>query len=150
TLLNLASCAEREGKLALAWSRYRDARSLNADTKSAQQQQDIEAFIAGAIARLDPRIPQLTVRVAGAPPGLTIRRNGQPMVAGAALPVDPGTQIVEIEAPGYRTVRRELTLAESARETIDVQLETDVATPGGAGAVPPPALPPPPPVETES
>ena len=31
TLLNLASCAEHDGKIALAWSRLKDARSLNLD-----------------------------------------------------------------------------------------------------------------------
>ncbi len=156
TLLNLASCAEHDGKLALAWSRLKDARSLNADTKSDKQKKEIESFIANAIKRIEPRLPYLTIRVAGDVPGLVVTRDGQPTAAGVELPVDPGSHVIEASAPGYRTAKKEVSAKEASREIVDLTLEKDTTAPPpptataaptatSAPTAPPPVTPPQPP-----
>lgn len=129
TLLNLASCAEHDGKVALAWSRYKDARSLNADTKSDKQRAQIESFIAAAIVRLEPRIPYLTVNVSPQVSGTKIRRDGEPMIGGAELPIDPGKHVIEVEAPGFGVVRKEVTVKEGAHDKLDIQLGPQLSQP---------------------
>lgn len=146
TMLNLASCAEHDGKLALAWLRFKEAQSLNADTKSDKQRAQIEAFIKQSIERLEPKLPYLTVRVAGDLAGAVLLRDGQPLVAGAALPVDPGEHVIEVSAPGYATQKRTVTISEGKREELELRLEKAVAAPDKPADTPPvepPKLPPP-------
>ncbi len=145
-MLNLASCAEHDGKIALAWSRLKEARSLNSDTKSAKQQKEIEAFIEASLKRIEPRLPFLTVRVTGPTEGIVVTRDGQATAAGVELPVDPGVHVIEASAPGYTTVKRELTAKEGAREAIDIVLEkSSSATPPVEPPPGPPTSPPEPP-----
>lgn len=140
TLLNLASCAEHDGKVALAWSRLKDARSLNADTKSDKQRGEIEAFIEASLRRLEPRLPFLTVRVANKPEGLSISRDGTPSAEGVELPVDPGRHVVEVSAPGFGVARREVDVTEGAKLVIEIEL-----SPKATGTPPAPQPEPPPP-----
>lgn len=100
TLLNLADCHERQGKLATAWAEFLAASRLAVIQKNA-----IRAAEAGRRAAvLESQLSYLTVRVAAPPPGLTVRRDGQPLHGvqlGARLPVDPGLHVIVAEAPGY-------------------------------------------------
>jgi hypothetical protein len=136
TQLNLAACSEHEGKLALAWSRLKDARSLNADTKSETQRKQIESFIQATIERLEPRLPYLTVRIANAPAGAVALRDQQPMVVGVDLPVDPGKHVIVVGAPGYVEQTRELTLAEAQREVVEFTLLPQPKGSSGEGPMP--------------
>ena len=142
TQLNLASCAERDGKLALAWLRLKEARSLNADTKSASQRKQIEEFISASIERLSPKIPYLTINVPGAPDAVVLRNN-QNVVTGVELPIDPGKHIIVVTAPGYVEQSRELEITVGQKQTLEIVLER---TSGGAQVdpkeSPQPTLPP--------
>lgn len=142
TQLNLASCSEHEGKVALAWSRLKDARSLNADTKSDTQRKQIESFIQASIDRLEPRLPYLTVRIANAPSGAVALRDQQPMVIGVDLPIDPGKHLIVVGAPGYIEQTRELTLAEAQREVVEFTLLPQPQTAPGEGPIPDPSFKP--------
>lgn len=122
TQLNLASCAEHDGKLALAWLRLKEARSLNADTKSDAQRRQIEEFISKSIERLAPQIPYWTVNVPGVPDAVVLRNN-QPVVTGVELPIDPGKHTVVVTAPGYVDQSREIEVAIGQRQTIEIALE---------------------------
>jgi hypothetical protein len=121
--LNLASCAEHDGKIALAWSRLKDARSLNLDTKSETRKKQIESFVNAAIARLEPRLPYLTVKLKASPAGVSVLRDGQPTAVDVELPIDPGKHDIEASAPGYKTLTKAVVSAEGARETITLELE---------------------------
>lgn len=129
TMLNLASCAEHDGKLALAWARFKEAQSLNADTKSDKQRAQIDSFIKQSLERLEPKLPYLTVRVPGDITGLVLLRDGQPLVGGSALPVDPGEHVIEASAPGYAAVKRTLTITEGKREELELRLEKSAEKP---------------------
>lgn len=120
TKLNLATCYEKTGKLASAWGLYRDAVELArkaGDSKRADYAQR------QAIA-LEPRLPKLTISVAGSPPAeLVVKRDGNPIDAGAfgaSLYVDPGEHEITAEAPGYQAFRKTLTLEEKQRESVEV------------------------------
>ncbi len=128
-VLKLAECAEHDGRIARAWSYLKDARSLNADTQSAKRRQEIEDFCAAGIARLEPRIPQLTVSIKDRPTGLRVLRDGQDITStlDTALPVDPGKHAIEATAPGYKPKKTEIDVAESARPTWEATLEKDPA-----------------------
>jgi hypothetical protein len=94
TLLNLADCEERVGRLASAWQHYVEARdALPSDDPR-------RAFAAERVQRLEPQVPKLTVRVAGKlPDGARLLRNDIEFGAGALglpLPVDPGAHVVKV------------------------------------------------------
>ena len=99
--LNLATCYEKNGQTASAWARYIEAASL------ARQagQLDREKYAGEQAALLEPRLLRLVIRVASAPNGLSVMRDGLPVdaaVRGAAVPVDPGKHVVEARAPGKK------------------------------------------------
>jgi hypothetical protein len=121
TVLQLFACAEREGKLATAWVRLKEARSINADTKSEKTRREIAAFIDAAIARIEPKLPMLRVDVAG-PARAVVTRDGQPVVVASELPVDPGKHTIVVQAEGFVEVRREIELAPGQKETLTIQM----------------------------
>lgn len=113
TLLNLAVCNEKIGKVASAWGEFRDAfaeaRRMN--------RPDREQLASEHIKVLEPELPFLTVTV---PPavrgirGIEITRNGIPLQSAAwdtDLPVDPGDVEVIERAPGYKPKTLHVTLA---------------------------------------
>lgn len=120
TKLNLATCYERTNKLASAWGLYRDAVELArkaGDTKRADYAQK-------QASALEPRLPKLRISVAAAPPaGLTVKRDGNPIDAGAlgvSLYVDPGEHEITAEAPGFQPFRKTITLEERQSESVEV------------------------------
>jgi hypothetical protein len=121
TLLNLAVCHEKEGKIATAWGEF--AQVVAAARREGHK--DREDFAKTHLKELEPRLPKLTVKVPAATrtSGLVIRRNGQDLAEGAwsvALPVDPGTVKVEASAPGFQPWRSELTIKEKESKEIEV------------------------------
>jgi hypothetical protein len=120
TLLNLAVCHQKEGKIASAWGEFRqsiaDARKNN--------RPDREKIAADGIAAIEPDLPFLTITVPDAVrkiPGLVISRNGVPLNAAAwstELPVDPGQVEVEERAPDYKPKNLTLTIANKQHSTI--------------------------------
>lgn len=101
TLLYLGDCYEHSGRLASAWARFSEARSL----ARAQNMPERERIAAERVAALEPRMPRVTLVVPGAtPPGFSLRLAGARVPAasfGSALPIDAGEVEVEAAAPGY-------------------------------------------------
>ena len=104
TLLNQASCREKNGQLATAWGLFLDAeRQSRAATDASTRQ--LHQVATDHAAKLEPRLSTLTITV---PPenrvgGLEILRNTEPVEPGAwnkALPVDGGTYSISAHAPG--------------------------------------------------
>jgi hypothetical protein len=100
-LLNLATCHEREGKSATAWSEFRQAESeamaLGDDAR--------RKLAADHAARLEPELARITVVAKNKIDGLVVRRDGVPLGEasfGAALPIDPGVHVLSATAPGYK------------------------------------------------
>ena len=104
TLLNLAVCNEKIGKIASAWGEFRD--SISEARK--QNRPDREQLATERVKALEPELPFLTIKVpteVRAITGIEITRNGIPLQAAAwdtDLPVDPGRVEVIERAPGYK------------------------------------------------
>lgn len=121
TLLNLAVCHEREGKLASAWGEFREA----LHEAEAAQRADRAQLAREHAAALGPELPFLALEVPSAArvPGLEIVRNGVPTLEAAwteELPVDPGRVRIEVRAPGYQTQTREVRIAPRQHLTVEV------------------------------
>jgi hypothetical protein len=103
TLLNLATCYERQGKLATAWSKYLEA----AASALAAHRADRARFAREQAAKLAPKVSKLVINVAAgdATPGLEVKRDGtvvgQPQW-GVSVPVDPGEHRVSASAPNRK------------------------------------------------
>lgn len=100
SLLALALCYERAGKLASAWVAYTDAAAM----AKREGQLDRERGAQARARELEPKLARLTVDVQTPhTPGLEVIRDGVhlgPAALGTALPVDPGEHVVEARAPG--------------------------------------------------
>jgi hypothetical protein len=152
SLLNLAACHEKEGRVATAWSEYRDA---EAQAQKAHDDKRV-AYAKKQAAALEPRLPRLAIAVTETPPGFAVTRNGAPVgdaSYGMSLPIDPGPQELAATAPGRERWTKQITLAEGAKLRLVVP---DLAAakaqpvaakpPSSAGDQPASApLPPPPP-----
>lgn len=117
---NLAECYEKLGKVASAWSAYRDVVGL-----ARAQGQELRETIATEKARaIEARVPRLRIVV---PEGnridkLSVTRDGGVVGApqwGLALPIDPGTHKITFEAPGFEPETLSVTLAEGKTESVE-------------------------------
>jgi hypothetical protein len=121
TVLNLAICEERLGRLASAWHRYRQVIEMlrPSDERLVLARQSLAA--------LEPRIPRLTNRLArGAPTGTRVFRDTIELTRaslGVPLPVDPGEHEIIARAEGRQPRRYRVTLsAGEHREVVVARL----------------------------
>jgi serine/threonine-protein kinase len=104
TLLHLAVCREREGRIATAWALYSDALSRAKRDKRA----DRAKFAQERIDVLGPRLPKMRVRVAPANralPGFKLTRDALAVGEaqwGESVPVDPGARLMKAQADGRK------------------------------------------------
>jgi hypothetical protein len=143
TLINLADCEEKTGKLADAMVHWADARSR----AQAEGQKPIEEEATARGTALDAKVPRLTITLAKtAPPDAVVERDGVALGApslGVALSVDPGPHTITVKARGHVDAKQDISLKEGDKQT----LEVDVGPVGGNVSNPPP--PPTQPVEPE-
>ena len=142
--LNLASCYEKIGRTASAWTRYDEALTI------AERAGDSAAatFASSAKSALTPRLSYITVAV---PPssvlaGLEVTRDGEklPQAAwGVPVPVDPGDHMLGATAPGHEpwTIKTSVQ-AQSAKIEIAVPVLAVSATPPPQSAQPAPGAAP--------
>lgn len=136
TLLNLADCYEKQGKLALAWSTFKEA-LVAAQRDGRTERID---FANQHISKLEGRLAHLTVNVSenARAAGLIIQIDGAALAEqawGVAMPVDPGQHVVRAEAPGKQPFETTLEAAagSSAGETVEIPALAAVADAGVSG-----------------
>jgi hypothetical protein len=99
TLMNLADCNERRGRLASAWENWRDALGM------LRTEDERRAIVERRLTALETRLPRLVIALAaGAPQETTVTRDEQalgPAALGVPLPVDPGLHRVTVRASGF-------------------------------------------------
>ncbi|MCK6588037.1 MAG: PEGA domain-containing protein [Polyangiaceae bacterium] len=125
TLLNIARCHEHHNKLASAWAAYRRALVVNKETPGVERRNALEEVARKGLAALEPRLPKLRIVIPVAPERLEVTRNGQyvPLgMLGTSIPVDPGEHTIQVRAPGYRTERRSVKVAEGKTARIEIAL----------------------------
>lgn len=106
TLLALALCHEKQGKIATAWAEYR----LALAQAQKKQRPERERVAREKIEALERILPRLTVRVPSpAPAALRVLLDGVELPEAAwntPLPVDPGTRTLSATAPGFSEIQR--------------------------------------------
>ncbi len=147
TLARLATCHEKQGKTATAWSEFAEL------VTSAQRagQADRERFARQRIAALEPHLSRLTVVVpadVAMTAGLVVQRDAIAVgVAawGVGIPVDPGEHVVEASAPGKQAWSSHVTIgaaSDAQQVTLPALVSVEVQAPpiaaAQATAVPPP------------
>jgi hypothetical protein len=119
TLLNLAECMERDGKLASSWAVYRQL----ADEAAAARDTERARIARAKIEELEPRLPRLLVEVEELAAGLEVARDGEPIepaLFGVAVPLDPGTYRLSATAPGRSQWAELVDLSERERVVVRI------------------------------
>jgi hypothetical protein len=136
TLMNLATCYEKNGQIASAWAAFKEV----VPAARASGHTDWETAARTRADELQPQLPYLTVVVPkeSQVSGLALSRDGrdlEPAEWGTRLPIDPGTHAVRATAPGKKAWSTDVTVAGAAAAvSVTVpQLADD------AGAAPTPA-----------
>jgi hypothetical protein len=128
TLLNLAVCHEKQGRLATAWSEYHDA--LSASLRDDRK--DRQALANERIRALDGRLPHLVVELpADWPADAAVLVDGaelSKLAASTPLPIDPGPHEVTAAAPGRTTWSTRLA-AVAEGESVRIQVPPLVLVP---------------------
>lgn len=124
SLLNLANCEEKRGRLRVALGHWKKA----ADTAGDQQKNRLYAL--GRAGDLEKKMPKVMVRVGASVAGATATLDGETMSLGEKVPVDPGKHEIVVTA-GARTERRSVELLEGETQILDML--GAVAGEGGAG-----------------
>lgn len=125
TLLNIGTCSENLGRLAVAWQSYTEASRIlpASDPREEYLKQHLQAVSA--------RVPWLTIRLApGTPADASVTRDGVRVGAGSlgvAIPVDPGKVRLEVRAEGREVKRQTVELAEGEKK--EIQLEAGAPLP---------------------
>lgn len=138
TLLNLADCTERLGKLASAWQLFQQATEHLASSDARLAPAKLRT------AALEARLSRLTVVLApNAPEGTQVRRDATELGRGGlstALPVDPGDHEIVVIAPGREERRYSVSVAEGRTERILVEPGASVQKAPAQEAAPLPPL----------
>jgi hypothetical protein len=126
TLLNLASCYERQGRNASAWATYREAASV----ANAWGRKDYLSSAERHAAGLEPGLARLTLNVAQPVDGLRIERDGVAVDQaewGIAIPVDPGLHAVAASAAGHKPWSSSVSVADNGAQVTVTVPALDVA-----------------------
>lgn len=130
-LTRLAYCYEKTGRLASAWARYREALAL---AKLAKNSERI-TYCEKSIADIEPRLSHVTVNVAKPLSNVVVEWDGQTFVAGTPVPVDGGTHVLTVSAPGKKTWETKLQLAiDKENKVVDVPPLEDASSGSTAAA----------------
>ncbi len=144
TLLNLAVCNEKLGKIATAWAEYTSAAAI----ARREGQREREDFSREQIAALEKKLARVILQVAAPEAGLSVTLDDQPMagaVLGTPLPIDPGKHRVSATAPGKKAWSQDIDVPAKKTEVL-VSIPALEAAPAAPPPIPPapapPAIPP--------
>jgi hypothetical protein len=121
TLLNLAACDERVGKVATAWVEYQKALT----TAHAEGQVDRENLARQRLEVLEPRVPWLVLSVPRDRRDATVTLDGSviaPAAWGKDMPVDPGSHVAAATAEGRGRWEQAFELREGERKEIEASM----------------------------
>jgi hypothetical protein len=130
TLMNLATCEEKLGKLASAWQHWKEA------IDALPPKDDRVTFARSRVDELEKKLPRLQVNLSsGADKGAKVFRDEielGPGGQGVPLPVDPGPHTVTVRLTGHYPKSVNVTLA--IGETSQVELHPGEVDPNWATA----------------
>ncbi|APR85979.1 Hypothetical protein A7982_11328 [Minicystis rosea] len=147
TLLNLAVCHEKQGKIATAWAEFSDVQARatrDNDTRRAE-------FARTHAVALEKSLHKIVIEVMTPAPGMRVSLDGTDLpreALGTALPLDPGEHHIDVVAEGRVPFVRKINLGPSGgTDRIEVTLDpvvvaTSTSTPPvKLVTLPPPAAP---------
>ena len=106
TLLHLADCYEKAGKLMSAWVTFNEAVEAAARKSASGVKEPRGQTARDRAAALEGKLSNLVITVTnGDTPGLEVKQNGSLVgraVWGTAVPIDPGSYVVTAQAPGKK------------------------------------------------
>lgn len=125
---SLGDCREKNGQIASAWAAYSEAVSLARQRNDKRRERAAQDHVK----RLERLLSYLVLEVPAEARvnGLKITRNGEPVAVAVwneKVPVNPGTHVIHVEAPGYRSAELSIEVGargDEARATVPV-LEPD-------------------------
>jgi hypothetical protein len=137
TLINLASCHEKEGRTASAWDEFTEA----ASQASKANQRDREKYSREHADALEKQLHRLVIEILSPPENVVVKLDQKTLtkgVLGTALPLDPGEHDLEVSAPGKKAWQQHLKLGPGAvTERVEVpKLEDEAGAPPPSGPVP--------------
>ena len=119
TLLNLAACHERQGKVGSAWVEYQKALTA----ARAEGQAERAKLAAARIKVLEPRVPWL--RISSSAEDITIALDGGALEHAAwdhEMPVDPAAHVVTAERRGAKVFEERVELREGEHRSVRVEI----------------------------
>jgi len=119
TLLNVAACHERQGKVGSAWVEYQKALTA----ARAEGQSERAQLAEHRIRVLEPRVPWL--RISSGVDDVTILLDGSELARVAwtqEMPVDPGVHVIAAERQGAKVFEERLDLREAEHRSVRVSL----------------------------
>ena len=122
TLMNVALCDEKLGKIASAVERFSEARDRAKEGNLPEYATEAEAHINA----LTPEVPKVTLRFAGERPAGTRVLIGERVIAselydgGKQVNVDPGELVIVVSAPGRLAYETKLMIAKREEKAIEV------------------------------
>jgi hypothetical protein len=121
TLLNLAACHEKLGRVAIAWAEFNEALSLALRDARA----DREHFAREHVAALEPKLARIQVEVVDPSlASLEVRLDDAPLARtlwGISVPVDPGSHSLKATAASRRPETIVFSVAAGDVKEVDVQ-----------------------------
>jgi hypothetical protein len=142
TLLNLATCHDKQGKTGSAWGELTEALTL---AKQAGEAERI-AYARKLLDDLEKRLSRVVLEVPKTTDGEEVKLDGRVIVAAAyrtPIPVDPGDHTIEATAPGHASWTT-IVAAKAGPSSVTVEVpELAVSVGASAPPPPPPAQPPP-------
>jgi len=121
TLLEVAICHEKQGKIATAWSEFIDAEGQA--RKDGRSKLEGDARQRGR--KLEPKLPRITVSVAkdAAVEGLDVKIDGASIDKGdwgKSRPLDPGEHKLSASAPGRKAWEQTVTIKVAEKKAVSV------------------------------
>lgn len=118
TVLNVALCDEKLGKIASAVARFTQVRESAKEQGLPQHLSAAEAHLA----TLAPLVPHLTIKLTETLPGTSILLDDQVVAPGglADIAVDPGERVVVVNAPSRLPYRTKVLIAKSEHKDVVV------------------------------
>jgi hypothetical protein len=118
TLLNVALCDEKLGRVASAVARFTEARDRAKEQQLTEHQRAAEERIAA----LEPAVPHLKIELRQLLPETKILIDDRviPIASIADIAVDPGERVIVVSAPARLPYRTTLVVAKAERKTVVV------------------------------
>jgi hypothetical protein len=116
TLMNLAECWQKIGRLASAWAAYVEVAERAHKEGSAPRESKARARAAD----LAPKLGKIVIKVEQQVTGLAVTRDGLDALSlvGIAVPVDPGEHAIEASAKGKTWSQKVTVTAETVEVTV--------------------------------